>query len=274
MAIDLTVGMIGATVEVDQPGPDGRRVVGTGFLIDDPTPDGRPRTVLITAGHVFDKMAGATARIGYRFQSQDGSWHFSAQPLPIRQGASQLWTRNPSHDIAAIAIQAPPEFARAAIPIAWLADEDAFGRVQVGPGDEMFVLGYPEGLAANSQGFPILRSGRVASYPIGPAKEFQSFLLDFRVFNGNSGGPVFMTPDLRRRPDAPAVATPLVTGILTQQTSVGDERLELGIVVRADYIRQTLQLLDQPAPAQAPAVTASAVGAGQPASARAPTPRP
>jgi len=263
LAVDLTVGMIGATVEIDQPQADGRRIVGTGFLVNDPTPDGRPRTVLITAGHVLDRMAGSTARIGYRFQGQDGTWRFSAQPLTIRQGASQLWLRNPGQDIAAIAIQAPPEFARAAIPLAWLADEEAFGRADVGPGDEMFVLGFPEGLAANSQGFPILRAGRVASYPLIPAKQFQSFLLDFRVFNGNSGGPVFLTPGGRRRPDAPALDGPLVTGILTQQTSVGDERLELGIVVRAEYIRQTLQMLDQPGP------PASAVAAGQPTSARA-----
>lgn len=265
MAVDLTVGMIGATVEIDQPQADGRRIVGTGFLVDDPTPDGRPRTVLITAAHVLDKMAGSSARIGYRFQGPDGAWRFSAQPLTIRQGATQLWTRSPSHDIAALAIEAPPEFAKAAIPLTWLADEESFGKVQLGPGDEMFVLGFPEGLAANSQGFPILRSGRVASYPVSP-KQFQSFLLDFRVFSGNSGGPVFITPDLRRRPEAPAMTTPMVAGILTQQTSVGDERLELGIVVRAEYIRQTLQLLDHPG-ASPPAVTASAVAAGQPASA-------
>jgi hypothetical protein len=265
LAVDLTVGMIGATVEIDQPQADGRRVVGTGFLVDVPTRDGQPRTVLITAGHVLDKMLGSDARIGYRFQAADGTWRFSAQALTIRQGVAQLWVRNPGQDIAAMVIQAPPEFAKAAIPLSWLADEEAFGRAEVGPGDEMFVLGFPEGLAANSQGFPILRAGRVASYPFLPARQFQSFLLDFRVFNGNSGGPVFMTPAVRRRPDAPVMSTPLVTGILTQQTSVGEERLELGIVVRAEYIRQTLQMLDQPGAASA--ATASAVAAGQPTSA-------
>ncbi len=258
MPIDLTLGMIAATVEIDQPQADGKRIVGTGFLVEAPRPDGSPRTVLITAGHVLDNMPGPTARIGYRFHDPGGSWRFSAQPLAIRDGASQLWVRNPNQDIAAMAIKAPPEFAKAAIPLSWLADESAFNKAGVGPGDEMFVLGFPEGLAANTQGFPILRAGRVASYPLTPIRQFPSFLLDFRVFSGNSGGPVFVTQAVRRRPDAPEGGPAFVAGILTQQTEVGSERLELGIVVQAIYIRQTLALLDQPA---AQSVTASATTA-------------
>ena len=266
MLADLTVGMISATVEVDQPQADGKRIVGTGFLIDDPKPNGEPRTVLITAGHVLDNMPGQSARIGYRFQGADGAWRFSAQPLAIRDGAAQLWVKNPNQDIAAIAIKAPPEFAKAAIPISWLADESSFGQAEVGPGDEMFVLGFPEGLAANTQGFPILRSGRVASYPLTPIRQFPSFLLDFRVFSGNSGGPVFVTAAMRR-PGAPEIKSPLVAGILTQQTEVGAERLELGIVVQAPYIRQTLQLLDNPGAGLQTA--AAAASSARPASAAA-----
>jgi hypothetical protein len=273
LAIDLTTAMINATVEIDQPQSDGKRIVGTGFLIDDPKPDGTPRTVLITAGHVFNNMSGPSARIGYRFQGADGTWRYSAQPVDIRQGASQLWVRNPGQDIAAISIQAPPEFAKAAIPIAWLADESALVQAQVAPGDEMFVLGYPEGYASNTDGFPILRVGRVASYPLTPTHEFQSFLLDFRVFNGNSGSPVFMTAAARRHPGAPDQSNPLVAGIVTSQTVVGDERLGLGIVIQAQYIKDTLKLLDQPASGAATSVTAaSATSVARPASAATPPP--
>ena len=174
--------------------------------------------------------------------------------------------KNPTRDIAAMEIKAPPQFARAAIPLAWLADEQELKDAQVGPGDEMMVLGYPEGLAANRQGFPILRTGRVASYPITPLSEFPSFLLDFRVFSGNSGGPVFVTQDMHRRPDAEALRDGFVAGVLTQQTSVGDERLELGIVTPAAFVRQAIALLDQ-----APSISDSAP---QAASAATPAPAP
>src|SRR4051812_46997697 len=98
MDVDMTVSMIGATVEIDQPQDAGPRIVGTGFLVDAPKPDGTPRTVLITAGHVLDKMPGQSARIGYRFQGEGGQWRFSNQPQPIRDGAVQLWVKHPSRD--------------------------------------------------------------------------------------------------------------------------------------------------------------------------------
>ena len=63
MAVDLSIDLIQATVQVEQPLGDGTRTVGTGFLISDPTPDGRPRTILVTANHVFRKMPGAIATI-------------------------------------------------------------------------------------------------------------------------------------------------------------------------------------------------------------------
>ena len=243
MAIDLTLAMIAATVQIDQPMADGQREVGTGFLVNAPLPDGSPRTVLVTAGHVFDNMPGPAVSIGYRFQGSTGGWGLSRQPLAVRADARPLWTRNPAQDVAVIAIEAPPEFARAAIPLAWLADEAAFRQAGLEAGDEMFVLGFPKGFASNAEGFPILRAGRVASYPLTPIAEFPIFLLDFHVLGGNSGGPVFMAPGAHRAPGLPDVQGGFVAGVLTKQT-----QLELGVVVDAAFIRQTIAQLDQPPP--------------------------
>ena len=101
------------------------------------------------------------------------------------------------------------------------------------------------GLAANQAGFPILRSGRVASYPIAPAKIFPTFLLDFSVFPGNSGGPVFMTTQARRA-GADAAQPQFIAGLLTQQVELNNERLEIGIVTHAKFIRETIALMDNP----------------------------
>lgn len=251
MVMDLAVELISATVQLEQPLGDGTRTVGTGFLISAPGPDGQPRTVLITANHVLQKMPGATARIGYRIANPDGSWSYSPQQLKIRDGQGhELWTHHPSRDVAAISIKAPDEFAKAALPEAYLAADDSFDKYQVTAGDEMMALGFPRGLSANSAGFPILRSGRVASYPIAPAKVFPTFLLDFSVFPGNSGGPVFVS----RRPqpgpvvqasDAPAEPG-FIAGLLTQQVELNNERLEIGIVTHAKYIRETIALMQNP----------------------------
>ncbi|HEY7851921.1 MAG TPA: serine protease, partial [Caulobacteraceae bacterium] len=71
MAIDMTVDLMSATVQLEQPLGNGTRTVATGFLVSDPTPSGVPRVVLVTANHVFAGMAADQATIGYRVQGPD-----------------------------------------------------------------------------------------------------------------------------------------------------------------------------------------------------------
>ncbi|CAN5191824.1 serine protease [soil metagenome] len=257
--MDISVELIRATVQLEQPTADGKRTVGTGFLISAPTPDGKPRTVLVTANHVFAAMPGTDVKIGYRIEGVDGSWTFKPRAVPIRRDGAELWTRNPDRDVAAIVVEAPPEFAKAAIPLAWLADGDAFARYNIGPGDEMMALGFPWGMSANGAGFPILRSGKVASYPVAPSKQFPTFMLDFTVFPGNSGGPVFLQETVQEPGDAAPHKVQLIAGLLTQELyGQNNERIGLGVVTQASFVRETVALLDRPGKASAPALPIAA----------------
>jgi S1-C subfamily serine protease len=265
MVMDLALELIHATVQLEQPLGDGTRTVGTGFLIQAPGPDGRPRTVLITANHVLQKMPGATARVGYRFANPDGSWSYAPQPLKIRDGkGAELWTHHPTRDVAAIAITAPPQFAKAAIPLDYLAADNTFAEHRIAAGDEMMALGFPRGLSANPAGFPILRSGKVASFPLAPAKAYPTFLLDFSVFPGNSGGPVFVSK-AEKASGVTQVAQKqdegFIAGLLTQQVELNNERLEIGIVTHAKYVRETIGLLQNPLAEATVADTAAVLGA-------------
>ncbi len=243
---DLTVGLIDATVQLDQPSGPNTRTVGTGFLIQAPRPDGTPRVVLVTAAHVLEQMDEPDARIGWRTALPGGAWRFDPEPLTIRdlQGES-LWTRHPDRDVAVMEVQAPETFARAAIPLGWLADENAFDAWQVGPGDELLSLGFPRGLSANRAGFPILRGGRIASWPLSPVAAFPTFLLDFTVFPGHSGGPVFWTPSARKRPGTTEPENAFIAGLLSQEVRVNGEQLEIGVVTHAVYIREAIRMLDR-----------------------------
>lgn len=267
--MDLSVELIRATVQLEQPTADGKRTVGTGFLVSAPMPDGTPRVVLVTANHVLQNMPGEQVRIGYRFQDGQGAWRYKPTPTAIRRDGAELWTHNPERDVAAIVVEAPAEFAKAAIPLAWLADGDAFARYKIGPGDEMMALGYPWGMSANGAGFPILRAGKVASYPVAPSKEFPTFMLDFTVFPGNSGGPVFLNETVTDEVTAQPKTVQLVAGLLTQELyGVNNERIGLGVVTQASYIRDTVSLLDRaPATPAAPPTAAVAKAATQPAAA-------
>lgn len=245
---DLTVGLINATVQLDQPINADKRTVGTGFLISAPRPDGSPRTVLVTAAHVLTQMPAAEIRVGWRVAEADGGWRFAPQQLRVRDAAGDpLWTQHPERDVAVMEIVAPEPFATAAIPLAWLADAETFRTWQVGPGDELMALGYPHGLSSNRAGFPILRLGRIASWPLTPITAFPTFLLDFAVAPGNSGGPVFWTPSARRRPDAPVPDHPFIAGVLVQEVQGDGDDLDLGVVAHAEYVREAITQLDAPA---------------------------
>ncbi|HUH10834.1 MAG TPA: serine protease, partial [Brevundimonas sp.] len=163
-----------------------------------------------------------------------------------------LWTQHPERDVAVMEVAAPAAFAQAAIPLGWLADENTFDRWRVGPGDELMALGYPHGLSANKAGFPILRLGRISSWPLTPIRHFPIFLLDFAVSQGNSGGPVFWTPAVDRLPGAPTPDHPYIAGVLVQEVQGGGEGLELGVVAHAQYVREAIALLDAPASSSQP----------------------
>lgn len=244
-AWDLTVGLITATVQIDQANGDSTRRVGTAFLIEAPRPDGSPRTVMVTAHHVLDGMAAREARIGWRVEMPGGGWRFAPEPLRIRDEAgAPIWTKHPDRDIAVMEISAPPVFARAAIPLGWLASGDDLDNWQVGPGDELLTLGYPRGYSSNTAGFPILRAGRIASWPLTPVERFPVFLLDFPVFPGNSGGPVFWTPAARKLPGTVQPGHPFIAGVLTSEVRPVNEPLGIGVVAHAGYVREAIELLD------------------------------
>ena len=140
--------------------------------------------------------------------------------------------------MAAIGSSAPAGLRQGGDPADWLAGPDTFPSIDIGPGDEMMVLGYPAGAVRRlPPAFPILRSGRVGLADRGAAT-LPTFLLDFRVFPGNSGGPGVHRP---RRPAAASGAAEaqevqFVAGMLTQQVELNNERLEIGIVTDAKFV--------------------------------------
>jgi S1-C subfamily serine protease len=146
-------------------------------------------------------------------------------------------------------VTVPPEAAQAAIPVSWFADADTLARQDVEAGDPVEVLGYPQGYASDNRGFPILRLGHLASYPLTPASE-ATFLIDFPVVSGNSGGPVFVSRRIGKRPPLVGAQGPqpdeFVAGIVAQQIVPGGQSISLGLAVHAVYVRQTLEQLDRP----------------------------
>jgi hypothetical protein len=82
----------------------------------------------------------------------------------------------------------PTAFKASLLPFGLLATDELLRKYELHPGDELFCLGYPLFTSAD-HGFPILRSGKIASYPLVPAKQHKNWLFDFRVFKGKAVDP-------------------------------------------------------------------------------------
>jgi hypothetical protein len=107
-----------------------------------------------------------------------------------------------------------------------------------------------------------LRSGRIASYPLTPVEDAHTFLLDMKIFAGNSGGPVYFhdtdwhkrgVMDLFRQQEVQ-----IVIGLISSQVvvpekyessvsmeyTVRNHQLDLAVIVHAAYIRETIKMLE------------------------------
>jgi S1-C subfamily serine protease len=239
--------------------------LGTGFLIAKPRHEGSARLkVLVTADHVFSSNTWDTVTIVGRQQLGQSNWEIRKVPLKIREGEKRLWQKSPVADVGAIYCEVPD-------PPVWvgfelLATDDFWAAQEIHPGDPVFVLGYPLGFSGN-QGFPILRSGVISSYPLTPTRRYGVFDIAFTVFPGNSGGPVYIVD--RNRAVGGSVVIGQIQGILglviqSKQNVVSQEiirkslseesiersikktPLDVAVVVHASLIKELVESMPEP----------------------------
>ncbi len=187
--LEINTILMESTFKIE--GPDS---LGTGFVLGRlyPNEPSKAKYVLVTAAHVLESIKGETAVIVMRQKSTSGKWNKLPVSLKIRKDNKPLWVRHPTADVAAMYIDVPDNVITSVLlSTDILIDDEALRHFEVHPGDQLFSLGLPFGAEANEAGIPILRSGRIASYPLLPSREVKTFLFDFAVFSGDSGGPVY-----------------------------------------------------------------------------------
>ncbi len=254
--LELNSAMMRNTYKIE-----GKGSIGTCFLIGrpfkkDPT---QASFVLVTAAHVLENMEGEEATIYLRKKQNDGLLIKAPWKIRIRQGNNDLWVKNNSGiDVAAIYVKIPEDADYQLLSTSMFADDKILADFEIHPGDEMYCLGFPFGTEANEEGFPILRSGKVASFPLIPTQKYKSFLLDFEVFRGNSGGPVYFVESNRNYTGGLHLGTiQFIAGIVSREFSVAEtveslyetkqqvHPLALAVVVHASYILETINQLPE-----------------------------
>ena len=249
--IEINSILMETTYKIEGPsslGP-GATSTGTGFIVGKPNADATALYyVLVTAAHVLDDIVGPAASIHFRTKTSDGKYKRLPLVVPIRESGKDLYTKHPKADVAVMYIKIPNEAKlKGLVTTKWFADDETVKTLEIHPGDELLCLGFPLGFEANAEGFPVLRSGKIASYPITPLKD-SPVLFDFHVFGGNSGGPVYFAYLNRIYNDTTHFEVrQSLFGLVSQQavaTSNGrQEMLEIAKIVPAVYIKEAIDKL-------------------------------
>lgn len=227
--------------------------IATGFFVDCTDSLGNAASLLVTARHVLENIDGDTVQVYLRRQTADSSYEVFSYPVPIRTDGQDLFTRHPDStvDLAALEVPLPSGFAVRVASRMLLADRAAFAKYQIVPGTQVHYLGYPRGYSSGAGDFPILRSGTVASYPV----DLNGlYLIDGVVYEGNSGGLVYVDPPLgfnrqNRLEKQAAIVIGVLTTSIAQRSGDADgegverarEFLNLGGVISSVRV---LELLD------------------------------
>jgi hypothetical protein len=222
---------------------------GTCFLISEPTTNAEhPRRILLaTAAHVLEQMHDDDCEIVFRTGSIEQGFHRLAKPVKIRNGDNLHWKRHPDVDVAVMPIEIPESAFAKPIPIDHVATESQLIDRTIHVGQEAWIGCFPAKLEGNETGWPILRKGSIATYPLIPVKTAKTMMIDYKVFGGDSGAPIAIVHDGR----------PLIIGVassMQRQTDKSvlpfEERtmhtpMGLSIAVQAPYLRETIELTRQ-----------------------------
>jgi hypothetical protein len=207
--------------------------------------------VLVTAAHVLEGIAGDNAALQLRRRNADGTYAAFSHQLPIRKSEQPLYVRHKTADVAAMYADLPDEVPMTGLPPDALVTDKTLEDIEIHPGDDAFVLGFPLAVSAPG-GFPIVRVGHIASYPLTPMRVAKQWEFDLKLFGGNSGGPVYFS--YVNRPIKNQLRFGVVQGILglviQEQHSIfpqfADKELSYGVVVPAQFIRETIEMLPAP----------------------------
>jgi hypothetical protein len=251
----------------------GKPITGTAFLVSRAAAsDSGPRLYLVTNKHmVSDWTLADGVAASYRpyieglfYPEVSGPAVTSRIPLTSPHAdllPGRLWQHpDPAVDVALVSlwdVPFPTAISPSSFDTSYLISFDTVPKWLIGLGDQVFALGYPQGITSVITSEPIGKSGFLATSPgtpfaidIAMANRAGTvvprriagavMLVDGLITNGNSGGPIVLSTDLklRRDPDTKqlqfATAQPQnwVIGIVSM--SLGTSGLTL--VYSSDFI--------------------------------------
>lgn len=168
---------------------------GTAFVINRAAKadEGAQELLLVTAAHAFAKMDGEEATLVLRKRTADGTWEAAPTKIRIRQDGKPAWHKHPKQDVAVLTLTAPNNATIDSLPLDSLATAEDWKTDPPQPGWLVRCVGFPHAaqFKPSAAGFPLTRLGCIASFPLQRYEKHPTFLVDYNVFEGDSGGLVY-----------------------------------------------------------------------------------
>lgn len=196
--------------------------IATGFLVGfavNSEPDLNKRSYkifLLTNRHVFNGQDQLWVRFDKK--NAQNTVRFSVQ-LRDSGGIKWLAHKNERVDLAMLTIS-PTFLNKNAVDWTFLNEEvfaypNKFDEIGIELGDGIFLAGFPLGISGNERNYAIVRGGTIARIDREIIESVESFLIDATVFPGNSGGPVFLKPELTSLVNTKAVDSVYLIGVVS-----------------------------------------------------------
>ena len=227
---------------------------GTAFFYvypDQESPSDNPADLwawLVTCQHVVKNIDRLPGEMFVRFNKVDQP-DTSEFPLRGLSDPENTWTIHPKEDIAVMPISLTALISRGLECSPFLTGEalarDRLTDNRVGEGDDVYLIGFPEGKIEGHRDRPVVRQGILAQVQGWLHEEHDHFLVDGSSFGGNSGGPVVTRPRSDLSEDH-ILSHSLLLGMvqasaLSHGTSEGGENADLVHVIPVDAINDTIE---------------------------------
>lgn len=180
-----------------------KKVTGTGFFylanVDLSEDDTRSKLLLISNKHVLGKGSGKMFLTLNR-KKDDGTPDFGVLRTFTYDGFTDLYTSHPDENVDLACVDVSPiTYSDACVK--YIGEEflTPIDYEKVALGSDVLFVGYPNGYYDAVNNLPLVRKGTLASMPNIDFGGHGMVVIDAQVFQGTSGGPVFVDWDGKYR---------------------------------------------------------------------------